>query len=267
MNPREKILKGLGIDPAAVRKKLVAFIKQKVKDAKADGAVVGLSGGVDSSVAAFLCVEALGADNVLGVSMPEAGVTDAGDVADAKEVATKLGMGYRVVDITPAIQGLHRNITDFKVDALLPAANVKPRVRMAILYYYANLLNRFVVGSNNRSELRAGYSTKFGDSAVDIQPLGCLYKTQVKQLAAHLGVPQKIIDKTPSAGLWRGQTDEGELGLPYEKLDVVYSGLDLKLEPAEIADAAGVSEADVGRFIEREKRSAHKLAAPEIPAL
>jgi len=267
MDPREKILKALEIDPPAVKKKLVAFIKQKVKDTGADGVVIGLSGGVDSSTVAFLCAEALGGDKVLGVSMPEAGVTDAADAADAEEVATKLGMDCRVVEITPAIQALHKNITSFEADELLPAANLKPRVRMAILYYYANLMNRLVVGAGNRSEIRAGYFTKYGDGAVDMLPLGCLYKTQVKQLAAHLGVPTKIIRKVPRAGLWKGQTDEGELGAPYEKLDMIYVGLDLRLKPDVIAEAAGVEVEKVRHFIARERKTAHKLGVPESPSL
>lgn len=266
MSPSEKILKALEINPPVVKNKLVAFIKQKVKDAGADGVVIGLSGGVDSSTVAFLCAEALGGDKVLGVSMPETGVTDAADAADAKEVATKLGMDCRVVDITPAVQALHRNITGFESGAL-PAANLKPRVHMAILYYYANLMNRLVVGAGNRSEIRAGYFTKYGDGAVDMLPLGCLYKTQVKQLAAHLGVPTKIIRKVPTAGLWKGQTDEGELGVPYEKLDMIYAGLDLKLKPDVIAKAAGVEAEKVKHFVERERRTAHKLRVPEVPKL
>jgi len=265
MQARNKILKALEIGPLAIRKKLVAFIKQKVNDAGADGAVIGLSGGVDSSTVAFLCAEALGGDKVLGVSMPEMGVTNAADAADAKEVATKLGMDCRVVDITPAIQALHKNITGFEAGALLPAANLKPRVRMAILYYYANLLNRLVVGAGNRSEIRAGYFTKYGDGAADLLPLGYIYKTQVKQLAAHLGVPKRIIEKVPSAGLWKGQTDEGELGVLYEKLDMIYAGLDLKLKPDVIAKAAGVEVEKVKHFVERERRTAHKLRVPEVP--
>ncbi len=262
-----KIADALKISPAAVERKLVAFIKEKVQGAGADGAVVGLSGGLDSSVVATLCVKALGASKVMGVSMPEAGITDPHDVADAREVANKLGVEFRVVDVTPAVAGIRQNLTDYQVGALLPGANVKPRVRMVILYYYANLLNRIVVGTGNRSELRAGYFTKFGDGAVDLLPLGCLYKTQVRQLAAHLKLPKQIIEKAPTAGLWKGQTDEGELGITYEKLDMMYAGLDSKLKPDVIARAIGVDVEKVKQFIEREKKISHKLRTPEIPGL
>jgi len=218
-------------------------------------------------VVVALCKKALGKINVLGISMPEGGITNPRDVADARDVSNRLGIRFRVIDIMPVVEGIHQNLSDFSVRALLPAANIKPRVRMTILYYYANLLNRLVVGGGNRSELRAGYFTKHGDSAVDLMPLGGLYKTHVKQLAAHFNLPKRIIEKVPSAGLWRGQTDERELGLTYEKLDMIYVGLDLGLEPDSIANAAGVKIEDVNRFIERERRMAHKLSMPEIPKL
>ena len=259
------IKRSLKLNLPIVERRLVAFIKRKVNEAGAEGAVVGLSGGMDSSVVATLCKKALGKTNVLGVCMPEAGVTDPRDVADAHDVANRLGIRFRVVDITPAVLGIRQNLSDFRAGARIPAANIKPRVRMTILYYYANMLNRLVVGSGNRSELRAGYFTKFGDGAVDLLPLGCLYKTQVKQLAAHLNVPKRIIEKVPSAGLWRGQTDEKELGLPYEKLDVIYAGLDVGLESDVIAKAAGVEIDKVKHFIEREHKMAHKLSMPETP--
>ncbi len=261
------IKRSLKINLPVVERKLVAFIKRKIREARAEGAVIGLSGGMDSSVIATLCKKALGKIDVLGVSMPEAGVTDPRDVADARDVSNRLGIRFRVVDITPAVLGIRQNLSDFRAGVRIPAANIKPRVRMTILYYYANLLNRLVVGSGNRSELRAGYFTKYGDGAVDTLPLGCLYKTQVRQLAAHLNVPKRIIEKAPSAGLWRGQTDEGELGLTYEKLDVIYAGLDLGLEPNSIANAAGVKIEDVNRFIGRERRMVHKLSMAEIPEL
>lgn len=261
------IKRSLKINLPVVERKLVAFIKRKVKEAGSEGVVVGLSGGVDSSVVVALCKKALGKINVLGISMPEGGITNPRDVADARDVSNRLGIRFRVIDIMPVVEGIHQNLSDFSVRALLPAANIKPRVRMTILYYYANLLNRLVVGGGNRSELRAGYFTKHGDSAVDLMPLGGLYKTHVKQLAAHFNLPKRIIEKVPSAGLWRGQTDERELGLAYEKLDMIYVGLDLGLEQDSIANAAGVKIEDVNCFIERERRMAHKLSMPEIPKL
>jgi NAD+ synthase len=218
-------------------------------------------------VVASLSRKALGKKRVIGVCIPEAGVTVPGDVADARETAKKLGIKFRVVDVTPAVREIRRNLPDFRLGARLPAANIRPRVRMTILYYYANLLNRLVVGSGNRSELRAGYFTKYGDGAADLLPLGCLYKTQVRQLATHLNIPKRIIEKTPSAGLWRGQSDEAELGISYEKLDMIYVGLDLGLSRKAIARAAGLKIEHVNRFIERERQIAHKLSMPEIPKL
>jgi len=259
------IKRSLRIYPPAVECKLVAFIKRKVRGAGSKGAVVGLSGGMDSSVVAILCKNALRKINVLGISMPEVGVTNPRDVADARYVSNRLGVRFKVVDITPVLLGIRKNLFDFRAKARIPAANIRPRVRMTILYYYANLLNRLVVGSSNLSELLAGYFTKHGDNAVDLMPLGCLYKTQVRQLAAHLNVPNRIIERVPSAGLWRGQTDERELGLAYEKLDMIYAGLDLGLKPDSIADVAGVKIENVNRFIERKRRIAHKLSMPEIP--
>jgi len=261
------IKRSLKINTLAVERKLVAFIKLKVREAEADGVVLGLSGGLDSSVTAALCKKALGNANVLGVCMPEAGVSNPRDVADARDISNWLGIRFRIVDITPAVLGIRQNLYDFRIGARIPAANIKPRVRMTILYYYANLFNSLVVGASNLSERRAGYFTKHGDGAADLMPLGCLYKTQVRQLAARLKVPKQVIENVPSAGLWRGQTDEKELGISYEKLDMIYAGLDLELEPDVIADAAGVKIEDVNRFIERERRMAHKLSMPEIPKL
>ena len=265
MDASELITRSLRINPPAVERKLVAFIKRRVKEAGAEGVVVGLSGGLDSSVSVILSTKALGKKNVLGVCIPEAGVTDPKDIADAREVGEGLGIDFKVTDITNVLSGVCQNIPDCRGAALLPIANIKARLRMMALYFYANSLKRLVVGSCNRSERRSGYFTKYGDGAADILPLGCLYKTQVKKLAAHLGVPKRIIEKVPSAGLWPGQTDEGELGLPYEKLDMIYAGLDLGLKPSIVAEAAGVKVGDVNGVIERERRMVHKLSMPYIP--
>lgn len=266
-DPSKRIANALKINPLTVERKFVSFIKEKVKNAGVTGVVVGLSGGLDSSVTASLCAKALGAGRVMGISMPEAGVTDPHDVADARDLANKFNIRFRIIDITPAVLGIRQNLTDYKMDAQISNANIKPRARMTILYYYANLFKLLVVGSGNRSEIRTGYFTKYGDGAADLLPLGSLYKTQAEKLAAHLGLPRHLIEKAPTAGLWRGQTDEGELGISYEKLDMIYAGLDLKLKPNVIANAAGVDISKVEHFIERERRMAHKLRVPEIPEL
>ncbi|MEW6222379.1 MAG: NAD+ synthase [Candidatus Hadarchaeota archaeon] len=260
----EKITAKLKIDPHSEEKKIVSFIKQRVEGSAASGVVVGLSGGIDSSVVASLCAKAIGGKKVLGLAMSETGVTSVQDVHDAISVSEILGIEFKLMNITPLIRQFHTTLKDFKLKGL-PSANLKPRVRMTVLYYHANLLNRLVAATGNRSELRAGYFTKFGDGAGDMLPIGGLYKTQVRQLAKHLGLPKKVVEKVPTAGLWPGQTDEGELGITYEKLDMVYAGLDLEMKPTEIAEAVGVDEAKVKELIAREKRSFHKLSPPPIP--
>jgi NAD+ synthase len=169
------------------------------------------------------------------------------------------------VNITAVIKSLQGEVTDFSSKDTLAAANLSPRIRMTVLYYYANKLGYLVAGSSNRSEIRAGYFTKYGDGAADIAPLGCLYKTQVLKLAEHLKVPEHVRLKVPSAGLWRGQTDEKELGISYEKLDQIYAGLDLGLKPSEISKAVGVKEGVVKKFVDRERKTRHKITGPKIP--
>ncbi|MEM2875130.1 MAG: NAD+ synthase [Candidatus Hadarchaeales archaeon] len=260
----ERIAEYLRINPDKETRRIGSFISEVFRKAGANWAIIGMSGGVDSSVVASLAARALGGKSVLGISLPESNVTDPHDVADAREVATSLGIRFRIIEISPAIQSLMGILPDKTGENPLPLANLKPRIRMTVLYYYANLLNGVVLGCGNRSEIRAGYFTKFGDGGADLLPIGHLYKTQVLQLAGYLGVPRHIIGKKPSAGLWRGQTDEGELGIPYEKLDVIYAGLDLKLRPATIARCAGVDQDTVIKFIERERRTEHKLAPPTL---
>ncbi|MEW6592722.1 MAG: NAD+ synthase [Candidatus Hadarchaeota archaeon] len=260
----DKITAKLKIDSHSEEKKIVLFIKRRVEESSASGVVVGLSGGIDSSVVASLCAKAIGGKKVLGLCLSESGVTSAHDMQDALSVAEILGIEFKLLNMTPIIRQFHTTLKDFKLKGL-PSANLKPRVRMTVLYYHANLLNRIVAGTGNRSELRAGYFTKHGDGGVDMLPIGGLYKTQVRQLAKHLGLPRKVVEKIPTAGLWLGQTDEGELGITYEKLDMIYAGLDLGMKPAEIAEAVGVNEAKVAGFIDREKKSLHKLSPPPIP--
>jgi NAD+ synthase len=204
-----------------MRKKIVFWIKERVKFCRAKGLVLGLSGGIDSCVTAALAREALGQSKVLALLLPCH--SHKSDLKDAQAVARKFGINTKIVDLT--------KIYDALVKILPPAdritrANIRPRLRMIVLYYFARKLNYLVCGTSNKSEIMAGYFTKYGDGASDIIPLGDLYKTQVRKLARELKIPQAIIDKAPTAGLWQGQTDEAEMGISYPELDDILSCLE-----------------------------------------
>jgi NAD+ synthase len=199
------------------------FIERYVNESGADGVVVGMSGGVDSSTVTFLCVRALGKERVLGLIMPETGITREEDVIDAIDVAKELKIEYRVIEINEIVSIFRKKLGG---DCKIAEANLKPRIRMIINYYHANMMNRLVAGTGNKSELMIGYFTKYGDGGVDFLPIGDLYKTEVFELARYLGVPEKIIKKKPSAGLWVGQTDEGEIGMSYAELDEILKAIE-----------------------------------------
>jgi NAD+ synthase len=179
----------------------------------------------------------------------------ASDIEDARLAARELGIPTATVELDGVLDALLELLpqTDGGPDAgKLAVANIKPRLRMTTLYYFANLRGCLVVGTGNRSEAAMGYSTKYGDAGVDILPLGNLLKSQVRDLARHLGVPERIIAKPPSAGLWEGQTDEEEMGLAYEELDCYL--------------ATGEASEEVRRMVDSQSRAtAHKLAPPPIP--
>ncbi len=180
------------------------------------GIVVGLSGGVDSAVAATFCCRAIGGDKVLGLSLPSS-VSNPADIKDAAALCDQLGLEHRVVSIEPMLDGF-KTIPEFKESRYL-LGNLMARIRMTVLYYYSNRDQKIVCGTSNRSEYMLGYCTKFGDNAADLQPLLHLYKTDVYDYAQELGIPESIIKKAPSAGLWEGQSDEEEIGLSYTEID------------------------------------------------
>lgn len=266
MNIKEKIETSLKIDPDKVRKKIVKFIRNNIEKAGVKGAVIGLSGGIDSSTVSYLCVEAIGREKVLNVFMPEKKIKETQSKKDAKKVSEDLDTSLEIVQITPIIDEIKKAIEPWGENKLA-VANIKPRVRMTILYYYANLYNYLVIGTSNKSEIKSGYFTKYGDGASDLAPIGDLYKTQVKKIAKEIGVPENIISKPPTAGLWKGQRDEKELGLPYKKIDRIYAGLELGLDHSEIAKAINVKQSEVEKFEKKEKNSKHKLGRPPLPEL
>lgn len=200
---------------------VASWIASNVRDSGLSGAVVGLSGGIDSAVVSGLCARGLGADSVLGIIMPAHSMPQ--DVEHAEMTAKVWGIEYRMVDLSDIFD---RFIEILPPGSSLAEANLKPRLRMITLYHHANTLNRMVVGTGNRSELMAGYFTKYGDGGVDLLPLAGLYKHQVRDIAREIGVPEPVIARPPSAGLWEGQTDEEEMGISYADLDRILDAMD-----------------------------------------
>ncbi len=208
---------GLKIDPAKLEKHLVHFIKEESEKAGFTGLVLGVSGGLDSAVAANLSAKAMNPRNVTGVIMPYS-VSNPDNIKDAENVIETLGINRRYVDITPMIDAYFKV---YPTDDRNRRGNKMTRERMSVLYDISAELGALVVGTSNKSEIMMGYGTIYGDLACAFNPLGGLYKTQLRQLAKQLNIPVRIINKPPSADLWQGQTDEGELGLTYEKLDTL----------------------------------------------
>jgi NAD+ synthase len=246
-------------DPEFVENVLTHFLREEITKAGFKRAVVGLSGGVDSSLAAFLAVKALGAENVVGISMPYR-TSSPQSREDAKLVAQLLGLEFYEIDITPQVDAYYSRFPDADP---LRKGNKMARERMSVLYDFAHWKGALVVGTSNKSELLIGYSTRWGDSAHDLNPLGDLYKTQVWQMARFVGVPERIVEKKPSADLWPGQTDEGEIGLSYYTLDqILLAYTDLRVRPEKLYEEFG--EETVKRVLNMVKRSQYKRKLPII---
>jgi NAD+ synthase len=259
---------------------ITQFIKSEIKARESQGVIVGMSGGVDSSVASWLAVKALGAEKVFGLILPDSSVTPKKDTEDAGEFAKKLGIKYKVIELGKTKNQFLRSLPKNK----MAKANFLVRLRMSILYYYAALMNRLVLGTGDKSELRLGYFTKYGDAAVDLMPIGDLYKTEVRELAQFMQIPLEISRKESSARLWKGQTTEGEIGLAYEKIDSILMQIDSlrrghknpsisSITPQSLPDViskisrgdkrAG-SLAEVKRVLEMIEKNGHKLNPPPI---
>jgi len=238
-----------------------SFISFRVNEAKAKGVVIGLSGGLDSAVTTKLCVEALGKEKVFCFLLPTEN-TPKEDTEDALEFAKSLGVKYRIINISGIVKKIASTIHNKMKKKEM--GNIHARTRMIVLYYFANKNNYLVVGSGNKTELLMGYFTKYGDGACDIMPLGDLYKTQVRELAKHLKIPEKIINKTPRAGLWKGQTDESELGIKYEILDQILYDMEKGLKNNEIVKSVGVEISEVKRIKNIVNSTKHKRKMPEI---
>lgn len=224
-----------------MRRSLVLFIREELKKFGFNRAVIGLSGGVDSSLVAYLTVEALGKDNVIAAILPYK-LSSPESVAHARLVADTLGLSPLEIDITPMADPFIRTLG---IEDRNRIGNVLARVRMIILYDLSAKHGALVVGTSNKTELLLGYGTLWGDLAHAINPLGDLYKTQVWELAEYVGVPEVIVKKKPTADLWPGQTDEGELGLSYHEADaILYELLELHRRPQQLYDRYGRDKVD-----------------------
>jgi NAD+ synthase len=252
------------IDTQFVYGRIRDFISEKVRASRLEGAIVAVSGGIDSAVTLAMTSRALGEERVRALTMPECDITPSSDVTDVINLADSLGVTCDIVGITPVMSVIKSTLSLYDPSDLVSSGNIKPRVRMMLSYHFANTLHLMVIGSSNKSELLTGYFTKYGDGGVDIMPLGDLYKTQVRQLAKYLGISRRIVEKTPTAGLWPGQTDEGELEVDYGTLDLILFGLERGMNTSEISGDLCIDTSVVERVKSRVRDSEHKRRLPLI---
>ncbi len=250
---------------AAHRDHITSFITEVTDAAGVDETVIGLSGGIDSTLTSHLAVEALGAENVFGLVMPSESNSEA-NMSDAERVASELlDIDYEVIEVEPIVDAFLEGYPDAEDDQLA-VGNLRVRSRGVLNYLVANHRDALVLGTGNRSEALVGYFTKYGDGAVDCHPIANLYKGQVRQLARHVGVPEDLAEKTASAGMWVGQTDAEEMGLDYPTLDSILA-LHVKggVSTTATAREIGVDEEAVERVRGMYERSEHKRQVPPGP--
>jgi NAD+ synthase len=248
----------LDLDWLEIEAKIKRFIKDYVEKSRVKGIVLGLSGGVDSCTTAALSALAIGGKKVIGLLLPEEETHNLKDIKHAKLVAQRFGLKTETVDITPSLESFYNSIPIFRSSDNLCKGNIKARTRMVYIYYYANRLNMLVCGSSDKSETMMGYFTKWGDVAADISPIMDLYKTQVRKLAQHIGIPKAIVTKPSSPTLWPGQTAEEELGIKYDQLDLILYGLEHFMKTEEIAKQLRVKGDMVNRIKNRWLSAEHK---------
>lgn len=237
------------MDYERLAQEIAVWMYSRLELAGAKGFVFGLSGGIDSAVTAGLCKRAVG-DEVLGVWMPCHSVPE--DETFARMAADALDINLLTVDLSPVYDAFMAALPQ---GSAMASANLKPRLRMSTVYYLAQSRNYLVAGTGNKPELMVGFFTKYGDGGVDIEPLGRLYKHEVRELGRVLGVPQPVIDRVPSPGLWPGQTDEGEMGITYNEIDAILAAWEADEMPDLPADRIAKVKGMVAR-------STHKREMP-----
>jgi len=252
----------LQIDPEETKQKITRFIRDYVTKTKAKGVVLGMSGGIDSSTNAALTTLAIGGQKTHGLIMPEKETLNKTDISHAQQVARKFNIKTTSIDITNILNAFYKSIPAFERSNRKAKGNIKARIRMILLYYYANSKNLIVSASSDKSETMIGYYTKHGDIAADLAPQQDLYKTQIRQLATHIGIPQAIIRKPSTPALWPNQTAERELGIEYGKLDLILYGLENFMETEQIAKQLALPLKTVETVRKRWLGAEHKRRMP-----
>ncbi len=237
--------------------KIQNWISNFVKSAQVEGIIVGMSGGIDSTVTSTLCVNAIGDKKVIGLGLPCLSIPQ--DLKDATTVANQLGIEFIIFDLSSVYEEFLKISSDHIETNKMAKGNIKPRLRMLTTYFVGQSKGKFLVaGTGNRTELAIGYFTKFGDGGVDFEPIGGLYKCEVREIAKKLNIPEYIINKPPSAGLWEGQTDKGEIGMTYDIIDEIIYRIDHNLSLNDL------NNRDIEKVREMMNLAQHKSKIPPI---
>ena len=249
----------IGQDYAKIQQDIEVFLKNSVSQNKADGVIFGLSGGIDSTVVAYLAVKIFG-KRALALVMPDSTVSPSNETSDALKVVGELELDYKLIDID-VIHKVYSNHLEPDERAL---GNLRARIRANIIYYYANLKNFLVLGTSDKSEYSIGYFTKFGDGSADLLPISKLYKTQLREFAKILGVPNNIITKKSSPNLWKEHIAEEELGITYEEIDSILYCLEKRLTIDEIIKKTEIKKESVEKIYHMHEKSWHKRLPPKM---
>ena len=257
-------LQKMSIDCEKTSQKVIQFIQTTVNNTGLDGVVVNVSGGIDSAVTLHLAVNALGPEKVTAITIPERDVTNENDITDVMLHCNMLNLTCNTVEITEILHVMRDILPEYDITNKITSGNIRSRLRMIIAYYFANKEKRIVLGTSNKTELLTGFFTKYGDGGVDQMPLANLWKFNIKELAYYLGIPDTIIRKPPSPGFYRGHTDEDELGMSYDNIDLILYGYEKGYTVKEISNETGILEKEIHRIIDRVKANQHKRQLPLI---
>ena len=248
-------------DYASITSTIENFLEEQMKKNHSEGLILGLSGGIDSAVLAYICKRKF-PDKTIAIVMPDTAITPKIETEDALKMVSLTGIQYKLIDINPIVNEYSMYLEPNE----RAKGNLRARVRTNILYYYANAKNYLVLGSSDKSEYLIGYFTKFGDGASDITPIVSLYKLQVREIAKYLGVPENVITKKSSPHLWKGHEAENEFGVSYEEVDsILYCLFDKKLSAQETQELTGIEMSTIEKIQELNKNSEHKRLPAQKP--